>query len=98
LIDAAIISSVLGKATDIVQKLKKEGFISHEGLIIDHDAYEIEYRIDLNLGEHGSRTSRFKNIIKSKLMSKVTIDVIDASGSSMMNENLIELGMLKIEN
>lgn len=97
MIDVAIISSILGKAADTIQNLKKEGFISHEGLIIDHNACEAEYRIDLNLGEHGSRTSRFKNIIKSKLMSKITIDVIYASGSSMMNENLIELGMLEIE-
>ncbi len=97
MIDVAIISSILGKASDIIQKLKKEGFISHEGLIIDYDASEVEYRIDLNLGEHGSRTSRFKNVIKSGLMSKITFDAIDASGSSMMNENLIELKMLEMD-
>jgi len=97
MIDVAILTSILGKATDTIQKLKKEGFISHEGLIVNYDASEVEYRIDLNLGEHGSRTSRFKNIIKSKLMSKMTIDAIDASGSSMTNENLRELEMLKID-
>lgn len=97
MIDAVIISSILGKAADTIQNLKKEGFISHEGLIIDHEACEAEYRIDLNLGEHGSRTSRFKNLIKAKLMSKVTIEALDASGSSLTHENLRELDMLILD-
>ena len=96
--DPAIVFGILGSATNIIQKLKDEKIVSHEGLVIYHDDNEIEYRLDLNLGDHKSRTTTLRNFLKSATLQKITIDALEATGSGMNGENLMELGLLTWNN
>ena len=63
--------------------------------MIYHEDDEIEYRLDLNLGDQKSRTTTLKNFLKSSTLQKITIDALDATGMGMNGgENLMELGLL----
>ena len=95
MVDPVLVSSFLGTAAGIIQKLKSEKIISHEGLVIYHDKCEVEYRIDLNLGDPKSRITKFKNFFKAKALQKVVIDALDATGTGINNENLMEMGLIK---
>jgi len=95
LLDVALVSSFLGSAANIIQKLKSEKIISHEGLVIYHDKKEVEYRIDLNLGDQKSRVTNFKNFFKSKTLKKITLNALEATGTGINNENLMEMGLMK---
>lgn len=95
MLDVALVSSFLGSAANIIQKLKSEKIISHEGLVIYHDKKEVEYRIDLNLGDQKSRVTNFKNFFKSKTLKKITLNALEATGTGINNENLMEMGLMK---
>ena len=94
MIDPVIVSGILGSTADIIQKLKSEKIVSHEGLVIYHEKNEVEYRIDLNLGDPKSRITNFKNFFKSKALKKISFDVLEATGIGINNENLIEMGLM----
>ena len=95
MLDLALVSSFLGSGIDIIQKLKSEKIVSHEGLVIYHDKNEVEYRIDLNIGDQKSRVTHFKNFFKSKTLKKITIKALEATGTGINNENLIEMGLMQ---
>jgi len=97
LLDLGLVSGFLGNATNIVQMLKEEKIVSHEGLIIFHDESEVQYRLDLNIGDYKSRMTKFKNFFKSRSLQPVTIEALEASGNGMQNENLLEMGLMKWE-
>lgn len=94
--EPVLIGSFLGNSLDIIQKLKDEKIISHEGLIIYHAENEIEYRIDLNIGDLKSRFTAFKNFFKSTTLRKITFEAIEVSGVGMQNENLVEMGLIEL--
>ena len=99
MLDIAILSGFLGPAADIIQKLKEEKIISHEGLVIYHEEDEIEYRLDLSLGDQKLRTTTLKNFLKSSTLQKITINALEATGIGMNGgENLKELGLLSWNN
>lgn len=95
MLDVALVSSFLGNTANIIQKLKSEKIISHEGLVIYHDKKEVEYRIDLNIGDQKSRVTNFKNFFKSKTLKKITLDALEATGTGINNENLMEMGLME---
>ena len=86
---------MLGSAANVVQKLKSEKIISHEGIVIYHKRKEAEYRIDLNMGDQKSRIINFKNFLKSATLKKITLEATEATGTGMNNENLIEMGLMR---
>lgn len=99
LLDLALLSGILGPAANIIQKLKEEKIISHEGLVIYYEDNEIKYRLDLHLGDQKSRTTKINNFLKSTTLQKITIDALEASGTGMNGgENLMELGLLSLNN
>ncbi len=73
MLDVALVSSFLGNTANIVEKLKSEKIVSHEGLVIYQDSNEVEYRIDLNIGDPKSRFINFKNFLKSKTLKKLLL-------------------------
>ena len=95
MLDVALVSSFLGSTANIIQKLKSEKIISHEGLVIYHEKKEVEYRIDLNIGDQKSRVTNFKNFFKSKTLKKITLDALEATGTGINNENLMEMGLME---
>lgn len=95
MLDVALVSSFLGNTANIFQKLKSEKIVSHEGLVIYHDKNEVEYRIDLNIGDPKSRITKFKNFLKSKVLKKITLDALEATGTGINNENLMEMELMK---
>lgn len=92
--ETALISSLVGTSSKIIEQLKTENLIPHEGMIVYHDKNQAEYRFDLNIGEQSSRMRRFKNIFKSEILQKVTVNALEATGTGINNENLVETGML----
>ncbi len=63
--------------------------------MIYHEKNEVEYRIDLNLGDPKSRITKFKNFFKSKALKKISFDVLEATGTGINNENLMEMGLME---
>ena len=96
--DTALVSSLLGGSTNIIQKLKLEKIVSHEGIVIYHARQEAEYRIDLNMGDQISRVTNLKNFLKSKTLKKITLEVLEATGTGLSNENLIDMGLMRWNN
>jgi len=95
LVEPAILSSILGTAKDVFQKLKEQGVIKREGLIIDHNACEAEYRLDLVLGDIHSRLSSLKNFLNSKFAKKIEITALEVSGFGILSdENFVENGWI----
>ncbi len=95
MLDIALVNGLLGSATNIVQKLKSEKIISHEGIVIYQARKEVEYRIDLNMGDQKSRVTTFKNFLRSKTLKKITLEALEATGTGMSNENLIDMGLMR---
>lgn len=90
-----ILSSVFGTAKDVFEKLKEQGIIKREGLIIDHDMCEAEYRLDLTLGDIHSRLSSLKNFLNSKFSKKIEIPSLETSGFGIVSdENFVENGWI----
>lgn len=97
---AGFLSAIFGAGISIVNELKKRGGIADTGIIIDYSRREIECQISINLGEKLSRASGIGKKISAFLTQKMTIeDVTRVSGFGFItNENLEELGIIKISN
>ena len=93
--DLALVSSLVGGVSTVIQKLKSEKIVSHEGIIIYQERCEAEYRIDLNIGDHKYRSTAFRNFLRSKTLKKITFEAIDATGTGLNNENLIDMGLME---
>ena len=95
MLDIALVNGFLGGAANIVEKLKSEKAISHEGLVIYQKSSEVEYRIDLSIGDQKSRITTFKNILRSHTLKKITLEASEATGTGMSNENLLEMELMR---
>lgn len=96
MLDIALLTSFLGSTANIIQELKSEKIVSHEGLVIYYDKNEVEYRIDLNLGDQKSRIVTLKNFFKSKSLQKITVEAFEVIGMGSNNENLVEMGLIEL--
>lgn len=92
-----IISSVFDKSAEFIEKLKEQGSIVNTGAIINFQHSEIEYRLQLDLGDIHSRPNKFKNMLASLLVKDVNLEVFEISGIGIPNnENLVQLGLIRM--